>query len=49
MKTIKLLIVDDNNEVIEEFKDSIEIYNSDNDNIKYKPYVANNLDEAKEK
>lgn len=49
MKTIKLLIVDDNNEVIEEFKDSIEIYNRDNDNIKYKPYVANNLEAAKEK
>lgn len=49
MREIKLLIVDDDDDVIEEFKNSIEMYNRDNDNIKYKPYVANNLDEAKEK
>lgn len=49
MKSIKLLIVDDDNEVIEEFEKSIEIYNRDSNNIKYKSYIANNLDEAKEK
>ena len=48
MKEVKLLIVDDDNEIIQEFTGSIEIYNRDNDNIKYKPYVANNFDEEKE-
>ena len=49
MREIKLLIVDDDNEIIQEFEKSVEIYNRYNDNIKYKPYVANNLDKAKER
>lgn len=49
MKEVKLLIVDDDDEIIQEFKKSIEIYNRDNSDIKYKPHIANNFDEAKEK
>ena len=48
VKEIKLLIVDDEYEIIDEFKNSIKIYNRENKEIKYKPYIAKSFDKAKE-
>ena len=48
MREIKLLIVDDEDEIVDEFENSIKIYNRENKEIKYKPYIAKSFDKAKE-
>lgn len=48
MREVKLLIVDDEDEIVDEFENSIKIYNRENKEIKYKPYIAKSFDKAKE-
>lgn len=46
MKEIKLLIIDDDNEVIENFQRSVERFNRDNTDFRLKVYAKSSLDDA---